>query len=52
MLDDSIWTSFEINELSMDNHFYFIPRQKGKPINIMFVSENKDLFIDYHIYNT
>jgi hypothetical protein len=25
-LDDSIWSIFEINQLSRTNHFYFIPR--------------------------
>lgn len=52
MIEDSIWTSFDINGLSIKNHFYFIPRQKDKTINILFTSENKDVYIDYVIYNS
>lgn len=52
MLDDSIWSSFEVNDLSKSNHFYYVPRQTNKTINILFITEDKDIFIDYSIYNT
>lgn len=52
LLEDSIWSSFEINDLSKTNHFYYIPRQTNKTINILFNTEDKNIFIDYSIFNT
>jgi hypothetical protein len=51
-LDDSIWSVYEINELSKSNHFYFIPRHQNKSINILFNTDDNHLYINYRIFNT
>lgn len=52
LLEDSIWNSFEINDLSVTNHFYFLPRQPNKTITILFNSQDRNVFIDYVVHNT
>lgn len=51
-LDDSIWNSYEVNELSTTNHFFYIPRQLNKTITVLFSTEDRNLYIDYSIHNT
>lgn len=50
-LDDSIWSSYEVNELSTTNHFFYIPRQSNQTITILFSTEDRNLYIDYSIHN-
>lgn len=51
-LVDSIWSGFEINELSKNTHFYFVPRQANRSISIIFQTDDTHLYINYRIHNT
>ena len=51
-LDDSIWSVFEVNPLSVTNHFYFIPRTDKSDITVLFHTEDSHLYITSRIFNT
>lgn len=50
-LQDSVWSGWEMNELTRSSHFYFLPKHQNRTITVLFHTDDAHLFLTYKIHN-
>lgn len=50
-LKDGVWQTFNVDDLLVNTHFYFVPTHEDNPVKIFFKSTDPNIYLTASLYD-